>query len=115
MLLEGTSSYDNVASKTTTGGTPYLGSYATYQSGNAGTGFNSIYYGDALPYFKKIHLDGMNQAFCDGHVKWMSAAKLNTLGTATIPFAGKKNGAGAYYQNNGIANFQPLTETAAGP
>jgi len=40
------------------------------------------------------------------------------LGNGSTPFGGYKNGApggAGLYQNNGIADFQPLTSTPAGP
>jgi prepilin-type processing-associated H-X9-DG protein len=120
-IVEGTSDYDNGPGggpKVTSAGARYYGSYLTAQQNNDGTpGLTGTSYGMPGAYFSKIHLEGMNLAFCDGHVKWFSFAKLKTLGNGTIPFAGYKNGSpggAGLYQNNGIADFQPLVTTAAG-
>jgi prepilin-type N-terminal cleavage/methylation domain-containing protein/prepilin-type processing-associated H-X9-DG protein len=112
LLTEGVSGYDEANTTVASDGHRFLGSYVVYQSGDdiAGYGFNGDYYGMDNTAFRKIHLDGMNMAFSDGHVKWYSEAKLLTLGV-TIPFCGFKNGAkngSVLYGHNGDIDFQPI-------
>ena len=45
--------------------------------------------------------NGMNVAMVDGHVKFLPLSKLQSLGTAGIPFAGYSNGVFTGWHNNG--------------
>jgi len=86
------------------------GAYVTYVSGDniAGYGMNGQSFGSEVLQSKKRHLDGMNIAFVDGHVKWYSSQYLNKLGTS-IPLAGFLNGArnsGQFYVHNGEIDMQ---------
>ena len=108
LVTEGADQYTGTYA--TTGGTPVLGTYRTFQQ----TGIvadTTSYPGE---YFANMHLGGMNVAFCDGHVKWYSSAFLKTLGTATIPLSGFKGNSAGMFQHNGILDLQPLTSTPAG-
>jgi hypothetical protein len=98
-------------------GQVWLGVWENMMNVGGGTGTGFVYSSYSLPavYFSQIHLAGENLAFCDGHVKWFSQSKLAWLGSGSIPLSGYKNGTWGPYQNNGIADFQPLTSTTAGP
>ena len=106
-LFEDVSDYDDNSSSN-------IGSWMVYQSAG---GFSVAYSGDHVvttapnyPGFMNIHLDGMNMAFCDGHVKWYPSAKLAALGTSKA-FCGYLNGSnngGSLYHHNGDIDFQPL-------
>ena len=118
-LFEDTSyAVDPLQNHNTGSGQPWLGIWNNMMNTSAGcvTGsfFTCIQNYEPTLYFSQIHLNGENIAFCDGHVKWFSQSKLAGMGSGSTPLSGYKNGAWGPYQNNGIADFQPLATTAAG-
>jgi len=106
LFFEGISVYDEFNGTVAPDGNLYLGSYMTYQNGNAtaGPGMNGIYAGDDIALFSPIHLSGMNMSFADGHVKWYPQAKLLGLGVAT-PFCGYQNGTFTSWTHNSDIDF----------
>ena len=122
-LFEDTSNAADPAWGYSTGdGQPFIGTWNNMMNapgggGGVGFGFTYTFYYEPTAYYSQIHLGGENIAFCDGHVKWFSQAKLAALGNGTTPLSGYKNGVGgatSLYQNNGIVDFQPLVTTTAG-
>jgi prepilin-type N-terminal cleavage/methylation domain-containing protein/prepilin-type processing-associated H-X9-DG protein len=71
----------------------------------------ATYYGIDMPYWRRLHLDGSNFAFADGHVKWMSASKLYSYGNS-VSFGGHINQLGpngtvySHYGHNGEFDMQ---------
>ena len=88
------------------------GAWMTYYWGDevSGFGFQGQRFGSKIVNSRKIHLDGMNMSFVDGHVKWYSEAKLLTLGVGSIPFAGWRSGStdsgGKLFGHNGDIDMQ---------
>ena len=72
-----------------------------------GGAFDVCYYGPSNGYFDQIHLSGENINYIDGHVKWMSLGKLQSLGV-TEPFAGYTNGNATGWHHNGDSDEEPL-------
>ena len=87
----------------------------------AGYGFDGDRYEVDLETSRKIHLEGMNLAFTDGHVKWYSQSKLLSLGKGSKPFCGHLNGSGvggagyALYKHNSDIDMMPLSSTQWDP
>jgi prepilin-type N-terminal cleavage/methylation domain-containing protein/prepilin-type processing-associated H-X9-DG protein len=112
LIFEGSNSYY-----------PTAGAWVVYNgTGGCGGGYGwqGLYCGQDVPKYRKIHLDGTNMAFCDGHVKWYSEAKLLPLGQGSIAFAGHKNGTGpvnqyTHYKHNGDIDMQIYTSTPNDP
>lgn len=76
----------------------------------SGYGFMGQMWGSSILTSKTIHLEGMNMAFVDGHVKWINAMKLAAYGN-TVPFAGYLLGArnaGVPYGHNGDIDMQVI-------
>jgi prepilin-type N-terminal cleavage/methylation domain-containing protein/prepilin-type processing-associated H-X9-DG protein len=111
LYTEGVSSYNPIGAWKT-----YIGTL----SPSVGYAMLGSYFSEDAQYHASIHLEGMNMAFVDGHVKWYPRAKLETLGT-TVPFAGHKLDLGPtgnlnkFYKHNGDIDQQPLTSTQWDP
>lgn len=87
---------------------------------NTGYAFQGCYYGPDILKYRQIHLQGMNMAFADGHVKWYSESKLMSLGNGSIAFGGHKDGTGpstiySMYKHNGDIDMQYATSTQWDP
>lgn len=117
-----------MAFETTNAYYPTDGSWVVYNqnydytgTGCTGYAWQACYFGVDTVKFRKLHLDGSNLSFLDGHVKWYSEAKLNSLGNGAIAFAGHKNGTGPgsniynTYKHNGDIDMQPATSTQWDP
>ncbi|PIU61753.1 MAG: hypothetical protein COS85_20380 [Armatimonadetes bacterium CG07_land_8_20_14_0_80_59_28] len=68
--------------------------YDAYSFGNSVVRYSRFYAGTTWGYGKTnetLHNGGMNAAFCDGHVKWVSANVVQptrTYGPGTLPWVG---------------------------